>query len=225
MKDLTELVLFRSDPAEVSTCPSDNHGCFLLDLQKFGNLELLPALEQDIGLSKETKARVLQMVMQCSAPRNDDTERYDKTTNTVEKLVTKLRKIRQHIRACTFEERMTLLRLAREYLRLEATAKDKITQARKLRRREENLEPMKRKSAKTYALDSLVEQQSLMSAAELKAAVQDGTSLFTLSRGLGGVYAIATFPGAAVQKHDFALDFASASLHFPSLSRPITPIE
>jgi hypothetical protein len=225
----TELVFLGSDPSgEIEICTSDEHQCFLRDLQRFNDQdgELNRAL-QDGDLSIESKARILQMVMQCSLPSIEITDTY-KEGSTVEGLVARLSTIRRRARKCTFEERITLIHLAQKYQVLVADAHARMTHDRKIRTRQiknkEVLERKKRKKATTTALENLASKQTLMEAGELKASVQEGISLLHLG-GMLGFSSIATFPGTVVRPYEFVLDFTASRLCFKSLSKAIDPTE
>ncbi|KAK5657959.1 hypothetical protein OQA88_2511 [Cercophora sp. LCS_1] len=177
----TELIFLQPDPTDkVSACAADSHQCFLLDLQKSsGQGEELTLALGDGDPSMEVKARILQMVMQCSLPPIGVTDGYDDKRGTVEGMVAKLGNIRRKAQMCTFEERITLILLAQKHQDLVADARARMLRERSIRRRqfnsEEVPEPKKRIAATTTALENLAKQQTLMEIGELKASVEEGT--------------------------------------------------
>ena len=224
----TELVFIRPDPlVETTACTSDGHPCFFLGLERFNDQhgELAGAL-QDGDLGLETKARILQMVMQCSPPSVEITDPRAEETESIQGLVATLKGIRRRAQQCTFEERITLVLLARKYQDLVADAKAQKTDRRRLRARQAKIKdvtaPITKKFATTIALERLAKQQTLMQAVELKASVDEGISLLYVGGALG-YSSIATFPGTVVRPPEFVLDFAKSC--FESLSKPIEPTE
>jgi len=174
----------------------------------------------------ETKARILQMVMQCSPPSVEITDPRAEETESIQGLVATLKGIRRRAQQCTFEERITLVLLARKYQDLVADAKAQKTDRRRLRARQAKIKdvtaPITKKFATTIALERLAKQQTLMQAVELKASVDEGISLLYVGGALG-YSSIATFPGTVVRPPEFVLDFAKSC--FESLSKPIEPTE
>ena len=220
-----ELQFVQSDLTETaSTCP-ESHQCFLVDLGNLGG-QGKEALE-DGDLNMESKARVLQMVMQCSLPPTGPATFYRENRGTVGGLVAKLKNIRQQTQRCTFEERMTLALLAQTYQVMVEEAKTQMLQDRSIRRRQaknESLEPKRRQNATTTALKELAKQQTLMEISELKASIDEGVTLLFLGRELG-YHILASFPCAVVRPHEFVVSFETARSCFKSLSKPISPTE
>jgi len=216
-----------SDP-DVVSCTSDEHRCFIHDLERSGICGTVPTSAfEDGNISIETKARILQMVMQCSVPSKIAGGGREGGA-TVAALVSRLAHIRRRARDCTFEERVTLILLARKYNDFLTDAQAQMDKARKIRRREFKVggvsERKPRTLATTTALNHLAEQQTVMDPKDLKVSVHDGCSLLYIVNNLGH-QGLATFPGTTVPPHQFVLNFPAASSCFKLLSRAINSTE
>ena len=221
-----ELVILRSDPTEEEST-SDGHHSFLQDIRNLDTTNELSLAFQDGDLSMEVKARVLQMVMQCSPPSNDLTDGYPEEGNDVKGLVARLRNIHRRVQNCTFQERITLILLARKYQQLVTVARHQMEQERNIRKRLSKTGAVERKTRTvptTTALNNLAKLQTGLEVEELKAYVQEGISLLYIGTKLG-YYSLATFPGTAIRPLEFVLDFKTAKSCFGLLSKPINPIE
>ncbi|KAK3363902.1 hypothetical protein B0T25DRAFT_528717 [Lasiosphaeria hispida] len=210
---------------KVSTC-TESHECFLADLETHFPQGGEGWVNGDLGM--EVKARVLQMVMQCSAPPTGPETHHEENQRTVGGLVAKLTNIRQKVQRYTFEQRFTLALLAQKYQGMLEEVSTGLQQSHSIRKRQwatnGSLEPKKRQQASTIALENIATQQTTMTTGDLKACINEGLSLLFLGSTLG-YHILATFPCDVIRPHEFAIDFPTTRLCFKSLSKPINPNE
>ncbi|KAK3363990.1 JmjC domain, hydroxylase-domain-containing protein [Lasiosphaeria hispida] len=221
--DPTAEPLVHHDPAETAAC-ADSHQCIFRELGKHSQGK--EALK-DGNLTLERKARLLQMVMQCSIPL-PQAATPEELRGTVGRLVTKLSEIRRSARRCVVEERITLMLLAEQYHIALLHARGQLRSERAIRRREAcegSLEPKQKITTRTMAYNQLMKEQTLMRLKDLQESVKEGEALRALAFKLGSHSFILTLPSDVVRPHDFVLDFAREGSCFKSLTSPINPVD
>ncbi|KAK3371241.1 hypothetical protein B0T24DRAFT_628205 [Lasiosphaeria ovina] len=244
---LSDVSISLVDLPQTASTPLSSTGlrsCLLQDLKahsssgsiSFNQLQVALGDDDDSLLSR---ARILQLVLQCSMPGTCPTvdEYYGVLPDgEIKNILQEIIRIDSVSRRCTVESRIQLSRLGFVVDReLQAITKE-MKHAQRIRRREKP-DPLRRqaqskaqdphsgRSAMYRVLHRLLgyrpEQEIEMnSLRKLNREVKVGTTLYQISFHLGENI-LYTFPGSIVKQEDMVLKFPSAT--FKSLTSPIQP--
>jgi hypothetical protein len=253
-----DLVLFNSShlpdnsclDAAISSTATTCSETLLLDLASFSNKQLSPhlkdaLLDEGCQLTLEEKARILQMIMQCStdvlkpigrllqpADKSQDAavEGRQDFCSTMLILVEKIDRVKEEFYLPMIQQRMLDIQLAKTFtceIRLE---EERMKQERQIRKRM-HAQGMKLirnkdsgKTAKGRVLDRLIhalaEKSPRMSRSRLTVYIRLGSSLDYLSSKLG-IGLLLTLPADTTDVCDLHLPFPLAKNAFPSLAKAI----
>ena len=182
------------------------------------------ALEDVATIQQQQKARIIQMIMQCS-PGSEESMIEKSPTETqkvISRIVSNRRQITQHY-----------MSLRQDYIKLAAIYAEEVIRIKDCRRAEKDKKrrlanggvrskKKRGKGGKSEALESMLGQPPQMARSDLKRCIEWGDCLTKLRNTLGP-RCLRTFP--ATTCFDLAASFTIGLAHFPELSKPIAPEE
>lgn len=210
---------------------SSKHMCLLAGPEKRYHL----ALEGTVGIEQGEKARILQLIMQCSTPRSCEPTVTFKPSKTQE-LVLRILKKRQKMAMCGLSLQDDYIQLAAAFSKAEQRMEKESHDGALVRRRVahdkkrstrstqggEKKKPKRGKGTRTLAIELVMGNPRPMSNSEFLRCVEWGRSLTALRAELGP-RCLRTFPTTTC--NELAARFTAGRLHFPDLSKPIIPDE
>lgn len=194
-------------------------------LYPFADEKYQQALNDMASIQVPQKARIIQLIMQCSAQCHHEAA-IDYGPSETEKVISRVVKTRQNVAQYTIALRHDYMKLASIFAAEINRVADQRQYGKAIRRREANYGLRSRrkrgKSGTTLALESMLGCNTEMSPSDLSRCVRWGNCLTELCAKLGS-RCLMTFPG--INCADLAASLTSAESHFPDLLRPITPEE
>jgi hypothetical protein len=195
--------------------------------------------DQDSKLTLEEKARILQMIVQCSSSFNSlpkgpnvqsSSPGVQSFRDTMLRLMNDIDRVTGEFYVPACQQRLLYMQLARMYAPELKREQDQMERKRKERKRSRAqgvpLDPMKDsgKTAKGRVLDKIINQSTEQNTTRrrLIGYIRIGARLDYLSSKVGP-WLILTFPSYTVNPCDFELPFPDVSNRFSALARPLEP--
>ncbi len=210
----------RVQNAPKSLSCSATHTCLLVGPDRIYQ----HALEDVATIEQQQKARIIQMIMQCSPGSKESV--IEKSPTETQKVISRIVSHRRQITQHSMSLRQDYMKLAAIYAEEVIRIKDCRVAEKDKKRRIANggvrSKKKRGKGGKSEALESMLGQPPQMARSDLRRCIEWGNCLTELREALGP-RCLRTFP--ATTCFDLAVSFTAGLAHFPELAKPIAPEE